>query len=306
MGRNKKDPEIRELSKMFFGGNALKEDDVPPTEPAYLPPYLNTLPTRYPGVPEPYNYTWERTDTYTKHTEDWDTMFANTEAVLNRALDTCKSYLQRKTPMTVRELHTMETSILHALHTLNDVLTAWMLNYPLPNKTAYSLVAENNDLKKYAPELLLNTQEHILIRLAAMPPKSKASSSHLYHEFTGLLRANRFSSFPYWHCDFVHAFRPENLQGIKDVDNYPYKPIIDALTRTLATKDSTFHFSCGMYNLLSDSIRPGCYISISKRNEKVRFFQDFEELAKSAPESKKDQPIPDLLLQPIPDSESEN
>lgn len=306
MSNNKKNSEIRELNKMFFGAPTLETSDTPPAEPPYLPPYLNTLPNCYPGVPDPYYYSWERTDIYTKHTADHEALLNRTDTALQQAREVCQSLHQRKKPMTVHDLHTIKTTVLHALHSLDEVLTTLTLNYPLPNKTAYSLIAENSDLKKFAPELLLNTQERILIRLPAMPRKSRATSSHLYHEFIGLLRANRFSSFPYWHCDFIHVYHPENIRGIKDVDNYPYKPIIDALARSLTTKDSNTHFSCGMYNHVSETTKPGSYIVIYKLDEKVRFFQDFEELANSSFEGKKDRPIPVLLNQPIPVRDSEN
>ena len=87
-----------------------------------------------------------------------------------------------------------------------------------------------------------------------------------------------FAHFNKWHCDFIHVYHPDDANGIYDVDNYAYKPIIDAFVRALRSRDSLDHFSCGMYNFGSKNLKIGTYIHIYKRDEKVSLFRDFEEL----------------------------
>lgn len=89
-----------------------------------------------------------------------------------------------------------------------------------------------------------------------------------------------FAHFKKWHCDFIHVYHPDDAGGVYDVDNYAYKPIIDAFTRAFRTGDRLEHCSFSMYNYSSENIKTGTYIYICNRDEKVAFFQDFEKLVR--------------------------
>ena len=72
------------------------------------------------------------------------------------------------------------------------------------------------------------------------------------------------------------------MVGVKDVDNYASKPVIDALARAFCTNDAYDNFSYSMFNYPSKNIKIGCYVHVYKRAKKVELFHDFEELALTA------------------------
>lgn len=102
----------------------------------------------------------------------------------------------------------------------------------------------------------------------------------VFQELQEMLWDTQFAHFDKWHCDFIHVYSGEDFEGIYDVDNYAYKPIIDAFVGALRTRDNFDHFSFSMYNYRSETLKKGCFIHVYKRDEKVAVFQKIEELTK--------------------------
>lgn len=256
-----------------LSGISIHFDDDPQYDP-----FLEVVHTEYPSVPDPHNLTWYRSDENAKQDTEWSSALNTTAAALSNATAVCQqigTQQERTTPESVLQ---HKTALLQAISHAEHILDELEHKYPLPQQNLYTIAAKSKPLQDFIPRLLHNTSDRIIIWLPALPAKSRAANSHIFAELKGLLHSNTFASFPYWHCDFIHVFREDCRLGVRDVDNYPYKPIIDALVLGLSTRDGSDHFSCAMYNYFSATIKPGCYISISRREEKVRFFRDFEKL----------------------------
>lgn len=245
-------------------------------EPAMT--YTDLAKARYPDVPEPHFLTWDCSDQETRNSNDWQVELSKTKAVLLAAAEECDALAA--TQLTTPTSLTMTINRLKAaLYKTEDTIAALRDMYPLPSVRTPAELAKQLDPAIPFPMLLCNNEDHILFWLPTLPNKSRSVNSHLYTDFQVLLRANHFAPYGSWHCDFVHVFSPSNqcaILGARDVDNYPYKPFIDALVLALRSSDAAFNFSYGAYNLLSDCVKSGCYISITKRAKKVGFFQEFE------------------------------
>ena len=159
-----------------------------------------------------------------------------------------------------------------------ELLSELQFRYPLPSDSPHRKPPK--DLEPYLPKLLLCTQDRILIWMPRLPAKSTSVHCQILKSLRQMLRQHDLPHIPQWHCDLIHAYPEYMLAGVQDVDNYPYKPIIDALAMALFAPDSFDNFSCAMYNLPTANLKPGCYIRICNRSEKVQFLQDFEKLAK--------------------------
>lgn len=244
-------------------------------------PMLEEIHSQYPSVPHPHDLTWYRSDENAKQDAEWSAALDATATALSNAATACRqinTHTERTAPDTILRY---KTELLQALSSAEHILAELEFKYPLPQQNLYTIATQSKALQDFIPRLLLNTSDRIILWLPTLPAKSRAANGHIFAELKGLLRANTFASFPYWHCDFIHVFREDCRLGVRDVDNYPYKPIIDALVLGLSTRDSTDHFSCAMYNHFSSAIKPGCYISICRREEKVQFFTDFDNLISS-------------------------
>jgi hypothetical protein len=236
---------------------------------------LEIIYQQYPGVPAPYPLTWDRNDTELPLDDEWQHMLQATATALHRAVDVCNQLADRSERTTRNGLIHNKNALLCAIHKAEDLVAKLSTLYPLPTLSNYRIARSNLDLAPRTPALLHNGAERILIWLPRLPSKKRGTNSLLFQELQELLAESDLPHLDKWHCDFIHIYHPNNLTGILDVDNYDYKPVIDALTLALTTQDSFDHFSLSMYNLPHTELNPGCYIHISKRNEKVGFFQDF-------------------------------
>lgn len=244
-------------------------------------PYSAGFMPDYPDVPDPHQTTWTISDQETRHSNDWQAHLSKTKSALLVAAEEC-DVLATATQQTTPASLTMSINrFKSSLYKAEDTIAALHDLYPLPAVRTPSDLAAQPDPAIPTPMLLYHSDDQILFWLPALPNKSRSTNSHLYTDFRALLQAHQFPLWGPWHCDFIHVFSASNegaILGARDVDNYPYKPFIDALVLALKSSDGAFNFSCAMYNFLSDRIKSGCYISITKKSKKVRFFDDFESL----------------------------
>lgn len=244
-------------------------------------PYSTDHMADYPDVPDPHQTTWTISDQETRHSNDWQAHLSKTKSALLVAAEEC-DVLATATQQTTPASLTMSINrFKSSLYKAEDTIAALHDLYPLPAVRTPSDLAAQPDPAIPTPMLLYHSDDQILFWLPALPNKSRSTNSHLYTDFRELLQTHQFPLWGAWHCDFIHVFSPSNegaILGARDVDNYPYKPFIDALVLALRTSDGAFNFSYSAYNFVSNSIQSGCYILVSKRDKKVGFFQDFENL----------------------------
>lgn len=231
---------------------------------------------RYPGVPEPHYFTWEYTDDNASSNVERKSALLDASLALERAASVCKALAFKDTDMTVAELTEYKKRLSEAVHKGEDQIVELQYKYPMPTSYWYQSTKEHSEIGKYIPTLLTNTEERILFWLPPLPAKTFSTNSLIFEEFMDVLHSHDFPRLGQWHCDFFHVYKEDNLFGVRDVDNYPYKPIIDALSRALYSKDSFDNFSCSMFNVPSKNLRPGCYIDVRKRSQKVGILADFE------------------------------
>lgn len=236
---------------------------------------------RYPGVPPPYHLAWARSDESAGINTERNTALSKAATALETAAATCKVLASKTTSMTYIELTEHRNKLAEAVHRGEDQLAELRYMYPMPANHWYSNSPLQDGLREFTPSLLTNTEDRILFWMPPLPAKSLRTNNLIFTEFTDLLHTHDFPHLGQWHCDFFHAHKEGNLTGVRDVDNYPYKPIIDALSNAFFAKDSYDNFSCAMYNISSNRLHPGCYIDVHKRNQKVRILTDFEEYAAS-------------------------
>ena len=236
---------------------------------------------RYPGVPPPYHLVWARSDENAGLNTERKVALLKAAAAMDKASATCRTLASKTTNMTCVELAEHRNKLAEAVHRGEDQLADLRYMYPMPTNHRYSNTPSNEGLREFTPRLLTNTVDHVLFWIPPLPAKSLRANNLIFAEFTDLLHAHIFPHFGQWHCDFFHVHKEDDLTGVRDVDNYPYKPIIDALSNTFFAKDSYDNFSCAMYNISSNRLRPGCYIDVCKRAQKVRILTDFEEYAAS-------------------------
>lgn len=242
-------------------------------------PIQKRIREQYASVPEANREVWLRSDDSEAYYKTRSAACEKLEAALVDLITICQEIRSQKGPMTPKLKAHYELPLATAIHLAEEVLENLDGGYPLPDKNKYTRVRNNTNLLPYAPKLLQNTEQQILIWLHSLPQRSIKSAGMIYWEIYDFLSEYflELHRFPDWHCDFIHVHPPETWAGILDADNYIYKPIIDDLTVALRTKDSYDRFSYSAYNLASDRIPAGCYIRVTKRSEKVGFFRDFEE-----------------------------
>ena len=243
-------------------------------------PRIEDIDVKYPQVPPLYRSAWQMSDEELPYDENWQETLGKALAAVEAAKKTL-SQLQHTegAPMSPARLKSLQQSLLFANHQLDDIITATTRQYPLPQRTFFDIASGNPKLEPYLPKVIVDHPERLVIWIPALPPARRTVDNHLFKEFEGLVQSlGDRPHFQQWHGDFIHVFHPTSLRGIRDVDNYNYKPIIDALALALGLRDCTDQFSSAQYNLISEKIQPGCYLHVSKRCEKVPFFQFFEDL----------------------------
>ena len=269
MPDNKKKADIKQgdfLSYHAARGNAAPRPS----------PYQQIVAEKYPNVAESYRPQWDDSDAHLPENEEWKDLLARSVNDLEQAIRICQQLLDNPpavmTPMTLTRF---KNTLLRAIHKTEDVVTEISLSYPTPGQSNYDIAKSDPELAERIPQILLNTEEKIILWIPKVPSKSRGPESIIYQEFTEMLWANTFAHFNKWHCDFIHAYHPTNRLGVHDVDNHYYKPLIDAIAVAITSKDAYDHFSCSFYNFPSEKLKPGCYIHITKPDEKVSDFEHF-------------------------------
>lgn len=261
------------------------------SEPISDDPILLELRRKYPGVPDLYREKWLMSDeAHLNNSGEWKNLL-NATGKATQDVSTICSYLAKETgSMSLERLRAEKKALLYALHKIEDLLEALDWSYPTEDRNCIKLAKDVPALTGRIPEILVKTEDRILIWMPRLPATAKWARSVGYKELTDLLyqECANLPRLGQWHCDFFHVFDPQNLVGVRDVDNYAYKPIIDSLARALCANDGYDNFSCAMFNYPSETLKIGCYIHIYKRAEKVAFFQDFERLASAALKAKND------------------
>lgn len=278
---------LKEEQEHFFRSNAGVSINCGSDPNAKDEFYMN-LHLQYPGIPEMYFQRWMESDGYLPTSGNWLNLLIATDTAVQEVSAICR-YLETKTDrMTVSRLRAEKASLLRAIHKMEDLFDELDSHYPTDGMSIYDLAKQDTTLTDRIPEILLNDSDQVLLWTPRLPPKNKWASNIGYRELQELLQkeSSNLPHFDQWHADFFHVFHPRNLVGVKDVDNYAHKPIIDTLARAFYTNDAYDNFSCSMFNLPSESLKIGCYIHVYKRCEKVGFFRDFEELALEALEAK--------------------
>ena len=234
------------------------------------------LKEKYPGVPYPLSEVWERSDYDVPRNLEREEMVNNTAKALMVAADICPSIQSTNAPTSLEAYLNYTNALKEAVFRTEALLDELQFKYPLPTKERSRYTRAEKNLQAHLPQILLNSEDCVIIWMPNMPAIGHSVNNLLFAELKDLLLSHDFPPVKKWHCDFIHVF-PEEMLGCRDVDNYPYKPVIDALTLAFFTRDGSDYFSCSMYNHFTKSIKQGCYIVVTKRDEKVGFFADFEE-----------------------------
>ena len=253
-------------------------------------PVLLELRRKYPGIPDLYLEKWAMSDDAHLNSVEWKNHLNATEKAAQKASCICSRLAEETGCMSLERLKAAKKALLYALHKIEDLLEALDWSYPTEERNCVKLAKDIPALTGRISEILVKTEDRILIWMPRLPATAKWARSVGYKELTDLLyqECANLPRLGQWHCDFFHVFDPQNLVGVRDVDNYAYKPIIDSLARALCANDGYDNFSCAMFNYPSETLKIGCYIHIYKRAEKVAFFQDFERLASAALKAKND------------------
>lgn len=250
-------------------------------------PYEKNILEKYPAIPSPECFVWNRTDENMARDPGRKAELQKAAAALEHAAQSLRNISDQTTAMTPQLLKACIKNIAGAIGHAETQLDMLCMEYPLHNKRErWQWYEEDVYLNERLPRILHKSKDSIILWLPRMPSISHINNSLVFTQMKDLLHMTELPHIRQWHCDFYHVF-PESstILGIRDVDNYPYKAVIDALARALHTSDRTFDFSIGMYNLLTNAIKPGCYIHITKRDEKVRKFRNFEEYVLSVTDS---------------------
>ena len=251
-----------------------------PIKPNAYTDFLESIRQQYPQVPEQHQMTWYLNDEKLPQLEERNEMILKHAEALEAAAQLCRHLAQSQQHVTTpAEIEEQKTTLIRAAHHAEELLIDIAGRYPMPELTIYKLARKCSDTSAYTPKLLKNSDEHIVIWMPHLPTKKARTTDHiLFQELSDLLFEEKFPQFKKWHCDFVHVFDPDEPFGILDADNYLYKPIIDALTFAIQSKDCMEYFSYSFYNLENKTVHPGTYIVVSNRTQKVEFFDFFASL----------------------------
>ena len=236
----------------------------------------------YPDLPLAYAIKWDRFDHLRKEGSETIAGIMKVAAALERAAHKCQELLAREEPLTPRYYKGFHNIMAEASHKTEDLLMDLRMKLPLPrpkdDPTQESLFVQT----ERSPRLLLNAPDSILIWMPHLLKYHQTNNELVFTELKHLLSQNDIQPIAQWHCDLIHVFdESQSLLGMLDADNYPFKATFDILARALRTDDGAYNFSYGSYNMTSSKIKPGTYLHVTKRTQKVRFFQDFEALAQT-------------------------
>ena len=286
---NSKKKNATGLHELFFGVASLNDVKSSNPIPEQNPIYLERR-RQYAGIPEDYINSWQASDERLPSSDEWQNLLVSTDAAVQEVSAICRYHETKTDRMTVNRLLAEKKALLYALHKMEELIEQLDWSYPTEDRNCIKLAKDVPALTGRIPEILVKTEDRILIWMPRLPATAKWARSVGYKELTDLLyqECANLPRLGQWHCDFFHVFDPQNLVGVRDVDNYAYKPIIDSLARALCANDGYDNFSCAMFNYPSETLKIGCYIHIYKRAEKVAFFQDFESLASTALKAKND------------------
>jgi hypothetical protein len=233
-------------------------------------------------MPIEYARRWERFDRLLAKDPEYAGEIRKVISALDRAARKCQELLDKRTPTTKRYYRGLHNILAEASHKTEDLIADLRMSLPVYTDFRFTEETDTPASEDHAPKVLQCSPESILIWIPRIPRYNRAYSSLALWELDQLLLHSNIPSLPKWHCDFIHIhpLKANHLGAAFDVDNHPYKPVIDILARALRTDDSAFNFSCGMYNMISDDLKPGCYMHITKIEHNVRFFPVLEKLQK--------------------------
>ncbi len=238
-------------------------------------PYETFLEEKYPDVPAPLRLIWEQSDKELVQGQEWRDQIESTITAHERAINAGKSMLEQGMETTPAKIRVTKNTLKAAIHRAEELLMQINLSYPLVQDRSHSSTEEKADGIGPIPKLIFSNENAFMLWLPYLPSRRRAATSLLFQETQDLLFSTDVPRLKNWHCDFVHCYHPKHIVGVYDVDNHDYKVIIDLLARAMFSKDSYDHFSCGMYNLATTALAPGCYIRVVKRETKGLFFHDF-------------------------------
>lgn len=238
-------------------------------------PYEDFLEKKYPDIPAPYRQIWARSDEELAQGQERRDLIERTITAHERAIQVSKSMLLQDTETTPAKIRATKNTLKAAIHRAEELLTEVSLSYPIVQDRSPSLTAEESDSIGPIPKLIFSNKNAFMIWLPYLPSRRRAATSLLFQETQDLLFSTDVPRLKNWHCDFVHCYHPKHIVGVYDVDNHDYKAIIDLIAKAMFSKDSYDHFSCGMYNLATADIEPGCYMRVVKRETKDSFLKDF-------------------------------
>lgn len=237
------------------------------------------LKEKYPGIDYPLSEIWDRNDIGAQRDEERKEFLSGAITALTAAAANCQKLLlamDQQHTTTTEEVDEYNRTLKTAIWKTEELLAEMSFKYPYRTEDRHHKTRGYKNLQKYLPQLLLNSEDCVIIWLPNLPAINHTENSLVFTELRDLLFPVRLPTFKKWHCDFIHVFANEHRMGVRDVDNYPYKPIIDVLTFALWTTDSGDSFSCSMYNYFTDAIKKGCYVRVTKRSQKANFFEEFE------------------------------
>ena len=271
---HQKENERQQTLLNVFGVSAFT---APPT------PYEAFLEEKYSDVPAPYRQVWEQSDEELAQGQERRDLIVRTITAHEHAIQVSKSMLLQDTETTPAKILATKNTLKAAVHRAEELLAEISLSYPLAQNRGHLLTAEESDSIGPIPKLIFSNENAFMIWLPYLPSRRRAATSLLFQEAQDILFNAELPHLKNWHCDFIHCYNPKHIVGVYDVDNHDYKAIIDLLARAMYSKDSYDHFSCGMYNLATAELEPGCYVRVIKRETKDSFFRDFITEATTSP-----------------------
>ena len=239
-------------------------------------PYEIALRENYPDVDDTYRFVWARSDTSLPRNEEWLQKLKTASTVLEHASEVCKKLALQHSRMTPRKLTLATKALREVDHRMTDIISDLMCSYPIANENHYLAAMSIPEISESIPKILFCDEDEFAFWILELPPKNKNARNNLIIlEAEDMLLHSQIPRFKKWHMDCFHIYHPDRMGGVLDVDNYNFKPVIDAVAIAMYAKDSYDNFSMSQYNISDYNIKPGFYFHIYKRDEKVRFLQNF-------------------------------
>ena len=245
-------------------------------------PYFKHLAEFYPDVPEEYRPKWQQSDHSRINCDEHTQKMEYIAAALEKAADACRKLAVQSGTGSPRKITAATNTLLHAVHETEEVIIGLKYTYPQRHSSFYELASRIPEIAETVPKLLLCNDSEFILWMPYLPSKKRTPHDIIFHEAQDLLTFH--SNLPRlkkWHCDFVHCYPHDGAEGVMDVDNYYYKPMIDIIARAMFARDSYDNFSVSLFNCPATEVKKGFYIHVYERAEKVRFLSDFTDRIKN-------------------------